>query len=76
VLRYYLALLPAVFVRPAPWSLALRAPAAGTKTFAGCRARIPLRPLARDMTGNKEIFYYFWRGKTKKVTIHNNVKAV
>ncbi len=32
VLRYYLALHPAVFVRPAPWSLALRAPAAGTKS--------------------------------------------
>jgi len=32
VLRYYLALHPAVFVGPAPWSLALRAPATGTKS--------------------------------------------
>ncbi len=48
VLRFYLARHPAVFVGPAPWSSCRsgEAPAAGTKTFAGCRARIPLRPLA------------------------------
>ncbi len=41
---------PAVFVGPAPWSSCRcgEAPGAGTKTFAGCRARIPLRPLARQ----------------------------
>jgi len=45
---------PAVFVRPAPWSSCRsgEAPAAGTKTFAGCCARIPLRPLARSRPAN------------------------